>query len=156
MARKSFILAREKMMAQARPGDRVRVHYTGTLEDGTVFSSTYEENEPFEFTIGGANILPSFQDAVVGMKVGETKTISVLPEDAYGEHRREFVFEITKSQAPGNLELALGKRLQVRTCDGKMMIATIRTITENTVILDANDPLAGKTLKFAIELLEVL
>jgi FKBP-type peptidyl-prolyl cis-trans isomerase 2 len=144
------------MMAQAKRGDRVRVHYSGTLEDGTVFSSTYEENEPFEFTIGGANILPSFQDAVVGMKVGETKIISVLPEDAYGQHRREFVFEMAKTQAPGDLELALGKRLQVRMRDGKTMIATIRAITEESVVLDANDPLAGKTLKFSIELLEVL
>ena len=144
------------MMAQAKPGDRVRVHYTGTLEDGTVFSSTYEENEPFEFTIGGANILPSFQNAIIGMKVGETKTISVLPEDAYGEHRKEFVFEMVKTQAPGNLELALGRRLQVRTRDGKTMIAVVRAVTEKTVILDANDPLAGKTLKFAIELLEIL
>jgi len=144
------------MMAEAKPGDRVRVHYTGTLEDGTVFSSTYEENEPFEFTIGGANILPSFQNAIIGMKVGETKTISVLPEDAYGEHRKEFVFEMVKTQAPGNLELALGKRLQVRTHDGKTMIAVVRAVTEKSVILDANDPLAGKTLKFAIELLEIL
>jgi peptidylprolyl isomerase len=144
------------MMAQAKPGDRVRVHYTGTLEDGTVFSSTYEENEPFEFTIGGGNILPSFQNAVIGMNEGETKTISVLPEDAYGQHRREFVFEMAKAQAPANLELALGKRLQVRTREGKTTIATIRVITEQSVILDANDPLAGKTLKFAIELLQIL
>lgn len=143
-------------MAQAKPGDRVRVHYTGTLEDGTVFSSTYEEKEPFEFTIGGANILPSFQNAIIGMKVGETKSISVLPEDAYGQHRKEFVFEMAKTQAPGDLELALGKRLQVRTRDGKAMIATVRAITEESVILDANDPLAGRTLKFAIELMEVL
>ncbi len=143
-------------MAQARPGDRVRIHYTGTLEDGTVFSSTYEENDPFEFTIGEGNILPSFQDAIIGMHEGETKTIFILPEDAYGQHRREFVFEMEKAQAPGDLELALGKRLQVRMRDGKPMIATIRAITEKSVILDANDPLAGKTLKFAIELLEVL
>ncbi|NTV28433.1 MAG: peptidylprolyl isomerase [Methanothrix sp.] len=143
-------------MAQAKPGDRVRVHYTGTLEDGTVFSSTSEEKEPFEFTIGGANILPSFQIAIIGMKVGETKSISVLPEDAYGQHRKEFVFEMAKTQAPGDLELALGKRLQVRTRDGKAMIATVRAITEESVILDANDPLAGRTLKFAIELMEVL
>jgi len=143
-------------MPQAKTGDRVRVHYTGTLEDGTVFSSTYEENEPFEFTIGGANILPSFQNAVIGMKVGETKSISVLPEDAYGEHKKEFVFEMTRTQAPADLELALGKRLQFRTRDGKMMLASIRAITEKTLILDANDPLAGKTLKFSIELLEVL
>jgi len=143
-------------MAQAKPGDRVRVHYTGTLEDGTVFGSTYEENEPFEFTIGEGNILPRFQDAVIGMHEGETKTISVLPEDAYGQHRREFVFEMEKAQAPADLELALGKRLQAHTREGKTVLVTVRAITEKSVILDANDPLAGKTLKFAIELLEVL
>lgn len=143
-------------MTKAKPGDKVRVHYTGTLEDGTVFSSTYEENEPFEFTIGEKGVLSSFADAVIGMKEGDTKTISVPPEDGYGQHRKEFVYNMERAQAPANLELEIGKKLQIRLHTGKTAIVTIRAITEDSVILDGNDPLAGKTLKFEIELVKVL
>lgn len=143
-------------MGQAMSGDKVRVHYTGTLDDGTVFSSTYEENEPFEFTIGERNVLPSFENAVIGMKEGEKKTISVPPEDAYGQHKKEFVFCMDKAQAPTNLDLEVGKRLQVRLGGGTTAVATIQAITDDSVILDANEPLAGKTLEFAIELLKIL
>ena len=143
-------------MTQAKTGDKVRVHYTGTLEDGTVFSSTYDENEPFEFTIGEEGVLSSFANAVIGMNEGDTKTISIPPEDGYGQHRKEFMYNMDRSQAPANLELEIGKRLQIRLRTGKMAIVTIRAITEDSVILDANDPLAGKTLKFEIELIKVL
>jgi len=143
-------------MGQATAGDRVRVHYTGSLQDGTVFSSTYEENEPFEFTIGERNILPSFENAVIGMKEGEKKNISVPPEDAYGQHRKEFVFCMDKSQAPAHLELKVGKRLQVQLAGGTKAVAVIQAITDDSVILDANDPLAGKTLEFEIQLLKIL
>jgi peptidylprolyl isomerase len=144
------------MMAQAKAGDKVRVHYTGTLEDSTIFSSTHEEDEPFEFTIGQENVLQSFSNAVIGMNEGETKAISVPPEDGYGQHRREFVFEMKRAQAPAEIELEVGKRLQVRLRGGATAIATIMDITEDSVILDANDPLAGKTLKFEIELVKIL
>jgi len=143
-------------MAQAKQGDTVRVHYHGTLEDGTVFSSTYEEKEPFEFTIGKQSVLPRFEEAVIGMNAGETRSISVPPEDAYGQHKKEFVFVMDKAQAPVDLKLEVGKRLQIRSNQGKPTIATITAITEDSVILDANDPLAGKTLKFQIELIEIL
>ena len=143
-------------MAQAKLGDKVRVHYIGTLEDGSVFSSTYEEDEPFEFTIGEENLLKSFDNAVTGMNVGETKTISVPPEDGYGEYKKEFVFRTERAQFPADLELDLGKRLQIRLADGKTVIATVQAITDDSVLLDANDPLAGKTLTFKIELLEIL
>ena len=143
-------------MAQAKQGDKVRVHYIGTLEDGSVFSSTYEEDEPFEFTIGEQNLLQSFDNAVMGMNVGDTKTISVPPEDGYGEYKKEFVFRTERAQFPADLELDLGKRLQIRLADGKTVIATVQAITDDSVLLDANDPLAGKTLTFKIELLEIL
>ena len=143
-------------MAHAKQGDTVRVHYHGTLEDGTVFSSTYEEKELFEFTIGKASVLPRFEKAVIGMNEGDTRTISVPPEDAYGQHKKEFVFVMDRAQAPVDLKLELGKRLQVRSSQGKPTVATITEITEDSVILDANDPLAGKTLKFQIELIEIL
>ena len=143
-------------MAQAKQGDTVRVHYHGTLEDGTVFSSTYEEKEPFEFTIGKQSVLPSFENTVIGMNVGETRTVSISPEDGYGQHKKEFVFAMDKAQAPADLKLEVGKRLHVRTNEGKTAIATIAAITEDSVILDANDPLAGKQLQFKIELIEIL
>jgi peptidylprolyl isomerase len=142
-------------VAQAKSGDRVIVHYSGTLEDGTVFSSTYEEDEPFEFTIGEENVLASFQNAVIGMNEGETKTISVPPEDGYGEHKTEFVLKMERDQAPPDLELEVGKRLHIRLNDGTTRVVTVLSITEDSVILDANDPLAGKTLTFEIELVEV-
>jgi peptidylprolyl isomerase len=142
-------------MAQAKPGDTVRVHYHGTLEDGIVFSSTYEEKEPFEFTIGKESVLPSFEKAVIGMNEGDTKTISVAPENAYGQHKKEFVFVMDRTKAPPDLTLEIGKRLQVRSNRGTPALATITAITADSVILDANDPLAGKTLKFKIELIEI-
>jgi len=147
---------KEMQMAQAKPGDKVSVHYTGTLEGGAVFSSTYQENEPFEFTIGERHVLPSFENAVIGMEEGENKTISVPPELAYGQHKKEFVFAMDKATIPANLELKLGKRLQVRLNGGTKAVATIQAITDDSVILDANDPLAGKTLIFQIQLLKIL
>ena len=143
-------------MAQAKQGDTVKVHYHGTLEDGTVFSSTYEEKELFEFTIGKASVLPSFEKAVIGMNEGDKKTILVPPEDAYGQHKKEFVFVMDRAQAPADLKLELGKKLQIRSNHGKPAIATVTAITEDRVVLDANDPLAGKTLTFQIELIEIL
>jgi FKBP-type peptidyl-prolyl cis-trans isomerase 2 len=142
-------------MAQAKQGDMVRVHYHGTLEDGTVFSSTREEKEPFDFTIGEGSVLPGFEQAVIGMNIGDTRSISIPPEEAYGQHRQEFVFVMNRAQAPVGLNLELGNRLQIHTNQGKTAIATITAITEDSVILDANDLLAGKTLKFEIELIEI-
>ena len=142
-------------MAKAKQGDIIKVHYHGTLEDGTVFSSTCQEKEPFEFTIGKGGVLPGFEQAVIGMSVGDTRSISIPPDEAYGQHRIEFVFMMNRAQAPAGLNLELGKRLQIRTNQGKTTVATITAITEDSVILDANDPLAGKTLKFEIELIQI-
>ena len=142
-------------MATAKLGDRVRVHYQGRLEDGRVFSSTYAENEPFEFTIGEPNLLPGFNQALVGMAEGDKKTIVVPEENAYGKHKPEFVFCMEKSQVPEGLEVQLGKRLQVRLNQGSTAIVTVTAITDDTVILDANDTLAGKTITFEIELLKI-
>ncbi|MCU0574304.1 MAG: FKBP-type peptidyl-prolyl cis-trans isomerase [Syntrophobacteraceae bacterium] len=143
-------------MAQAKHGDTVRVHYHGTLEDGTVFSSTYEEQEPFEFTLGKEGVLPLFEEAVIGLNEGETVNISIQPKDGYGEHKQEFVFAMDRKQAPEDLKLEVGKRLQIRSNEGKTAIATITAITDDTVVLDANDPLAGRTLSFKIELLQIV
>lgn len=143
-------------MAQAKQGDTVKVHYHGTLDDGTVFSSTYEEKEPFEFTIGEDSVLPKFGKAVIGMNEGDTKVVSIQPEDGYGHHKEDFVFVMDRANAPTSIKLEIGKRLQISSNQGKRTIATITAITEDSVVLDANDPLAGKSLTFKIELIKII
>ncbi|MBW1609345.1 MAG: peptidylprolyl isomerase [Deltaproteobacteria bacterium] len=142
-------------MTKAKTGDKVKVHFTGYLEDGTVFGSTMDE-ELFEFTIGEKNMLPGFENAVVGMQKGDIKTITLSPEDAYGPHKKELVSAMEKSGFPKELQLEVGKRLRVRTQDGKYTMVTIKDFTEDSIVLDENDPLAGKTLTFKIELVDII
>ena len=142
-------------MTKAKTGDGVKVHFEGYLEDGTVFGSTMDE-EPFEFTIGEKNMLPGFENAVVGMQKGDTKTITLPPEEAYGPHKKELVSVMERSGFPQEVQLEVGKRLRVRTQDGKYTVVTIKDFTEDNIVLDENDPLAGKTLTFKIELIEIL
>ena len=142
-------------MTKAKTGDRVKVHFEGYLEEGTVFGSTMDD-EPFEFTIGEKNMLPGFENAVVGMQKGDTKTITLPPEEAYGSHKKELVSVMEKSGFPQEVHLEVGKRLRVRTQDGKYTIVTIKDVTEDNIVLDENDPLAGKTLTFKIELIDII
>jgi peptidylprolyl isomerase len=142
-------------MAKAKTGDRVKVHFEGYLEDGTVFGSTMGE-APFEFTIGEKNMLPAFEQAVIGMKKGDTKTISLAPEEAYGHPKKELVSVMQRSGFPKEIKLEIGKRLRIRTQDGIYTMVTIKDFTEDSIVLDENDPLAGKTLTFKIELVEIL
>lgn len=141
-------------MEQAKQGDKVKVHYVGSLKDGTIFGSSLEE-PPFEFTIGHNQVLPGFEKAVIGMKVGESKKISLLPEEAYGPHNRELVFEVDRSDMPSAIDLELGKVLRMKLKDGTILLATIKKLTEDTIIFDGNNPLAGKELFFEIKLLEI-
>jgi len=142
-------------MAEAKSGDKVRVHFTGRLEDGTVFGSTMDE-EPFEFKLGEKNMLPGFENAVIGMQKGEIKTISLSPEEAYGDHKKELVHVMERSGFPKEIHLEIGKRLSVRTQDGKQAVVTIKDFTEDKIVIDENEPLAGKTLTFKIELVDIL
>ena len=142
-------------MTKAKTGDRVKVHFEGYLEDGTVFGSTMGD-EPFEFTIGEKNMLSGFENAVIGMQKGDTKTITLPPEEAYGLHKKELVSVMEKSGFPKEINLEIGKRLRVRTQDGIYTMVTIKDFTEDRIVLDENDPLAGKTLIFKIELVEIL
>lgn len=145
----------ELKMAKAKIGDKVKVHFTGSLEDGTVFGSTMN-GEPFEFAIGEKNMLPGFESAVVGMQNGDTKTITLPPEDAYGVYKKELVYLIERSSFPQQINLETGKRLKVHVKDGRYTIVTIKEFTEDHIVIDENDPLAGKTLTFEIELVEIL
>ena len=142
-------------MTKAKTGDKVKVHFEGFLEDGKVFGSTMDE-EPFEFTIGEKNMLPGFEDAVIGMQTGDTKTITLSPEEAYGSHKKELVHVMDRSSFPQEINLEIGKRLQVRTQDEKYVIVTIKDVTDDSIVIDENDPLAGKTLIFKVELVEII
>lgn len=142
-------------MTKAKTGDRVKVHFEGYLEDGTVFGSTMGD-EPFEFTIGEKNMLPGFESAVVGMQKGGTKTITLPPDEAYGLHKKELVSVMERSGFPKEINIEIGKRLRIRTQDGIYTMVTIKDFTEDSIVLDENDPLAGKTLTFKIELVEIL
>ncbi|MBW1980263.1 MAG: FKBP-type peptidyl-prolyl cis-trans isomerase [Deltaproteobacteria bacterium] len=142
-------------MAVARIGDKVRVHFTGSLEDGTVFGSTVGE-EPFEFIIGQKSVLPGFEEAVVGMIEGDTKTITLSPKEAYGDYRKDLLFIFERSEFPADLDLELGKRLQVRLRDGTTALVVVKNITEDNIVLDANDPLAGQSITFKITLMKIL
>lgn len=142
-------------MAQTKVGDRVKVNYTGSLEDGTTFDSTSEE-EPFEFTLGQGKVIPGFEDAVIGMEEGETKTVSIPAENAYGPHREGNVIVVEKSQFPSNINPQVGMMLQLRLDEGKTTNAFITEVADETVTLDGNHPLAGKDLVFEIELVEIV
>jgi peptidylprolyl isomerase len=142
-------------MTKAKTGDKVKVHFEGYLEDGQVFGSTMDD-EPFEFIIGEKNMLPGFENAIVGMQKGDTKTITLLPEEAYGTHKKELLSVMEKSGFPKEINLEIGKRLRVRTQDGKYTVVTIKDVTEDSIVLDENDPLAGKTLTFKIELVDII
>jgi len=142
-------------MDQAKTGDKVKVHFTGYLEDGTIFGSTMDE-EPFEFTIGQKHMLAGFENAVIGMQKGDSKTITLAPEEAYGSYKKELVHVMDKSSFPQEIQIEIGKRLKVRTQEGKYAIVTVKDVTEDNIVIDENDPLAGKPLIFKIELVEIL
>jgi peptidylprolyl isomerase len=142
-------------MTQAKTGDTVKVHFEGSLEDGSIFGSTMDE-EPFEFTIGQKHMLPGFENAVIGMQKGDTKTITLPPEEAYGLHKEELVHVMNRSGFPKEINLEIGKTLRVRTQDGKYIVVTIKDFTEDSIVLDENEPLAGETLTFNIELIDIL
>lgn len=141
-------------MAEAKQGDTVKVHYTGKLEDGTVFDSS-KQDEPLEFTIGQGQIIPGFEKAVLGMNPGESKTVEVTPEDAYGPHRDEMVVEVNREALPANLDAQVGQQLQIQKEDGGNVIVMVTDTSDSSITLDGNHPLAGKDLTFDLELVEI-
>ncbi|MGB3651481.1 MAG: peptidylprolyl isomerase [Rivularia sp. (in: cyanobacteria)] len=141
-------------MTQAKSGDNVKVHYTGKLDDGTVFDSS-AEREPLEFSLGSGNVIPGFEEAIVGMAPGESKTTKIPPEQAYGPQREELVITVEKEQIPTDLSVAVGQQLQISQNNGQVIPVIVTDVSDSKVTLDANHPLAGEQLTFDIELVEV-
>ena len=142
-------------MAQAKKGDTVKVHYTGTLDDGTMFD-TSAEREPLKFTIGEGQVIPGFDNALIDMVPGDVRITVIPAEEAYGEHSTELVTDVDRERFPADMELEIGQQLQVGLADGEQAVVMIVDLTDTSVTLDANHPLAGQQLTFEIELVEIL
>ncbi len=134
-------------------GDQIKVNYVGSFDNGEVFD-TSEGREPLEFTVGGEQVIAGFDRAVVGLKPGESCKVVVAPEDGYGEHVPEMVVTIERQQIPDNDKLVLGSMLEVGMEDGQSLEVQVVELSDETVVLDGNHPLAGKELHFEIELLD--
>lgn len=132
----------------------VSVHYTGTLETGEVFDSS-RERDPLSFTVGEGQMIPGFENAVKGMKLNETKKITIAPEEAYGEAKPEMIQTIGKDQLPPDMEVQVGQQLASQMPDGQQIVVTVTDVKENEITIDANHPLAGKTLNFDIEVVKI-
>jgi peptidylprolyl isomerase len=140
--------------AAAHEGNTVQVNYTGKFEDGTVFDSCVGKS-PLEFKLGEGRIIPGFENAVMGMKVGEKKTVTIPASDAYGPYRPELTIEVPRTQLPADPAPQIGQQLQSQTESGSIIVVTITKVSETSVTVDANHPLAGKDLIFDIELLKI-
>ncbi len=142
-------------MAQAKQGDTVQVHYTGKLEDGKVFD-TSRNRHPLQFIIGNGQVIVGFEQAVSGMNIGESKTTKIPMEKAYGQRRDDLIITMKRDQLPLEAEPKVGQRLEFTQPDDKVILVTVTGITESTLTLDANHPLAGKELTFDLELVNIL
>jgi len=149
-------------MAKAKKGDKVKVHYTGRFEGGDVFDSSECSDDgcgcgdgPLEFTIGKGEVIPGFEKAIIGMIVGEAKTLTIPVKDAYGKRREEMVVTVDRSDIPADLIVEVGMRMEVAQDDDSVFPVTIMEVSETHVTLDANHPLAGMDLTFDLKLVEI-
>ncbi len=138
-------------MAEAKKGDTVRVHYTGKLADGTVFD-TSRERHPLKFTIGSGQVIAGFEQALIGMNPGDSKTTHIPPDQAYGEHRADLVITFSRNQLPQGMDPQVGQRLELTQENDQTVLTTIVGVTDTELRLDANHPLAGKELTFDLQL----
>lgn len=142
-------------MTQAKKGDKVAIHYTGRLTDGTEFD-TSTGKQPLEFQVGAGEIISGLDEKVEGMAVGDKATVTVPASDAYGEHDPARVHKLPKAQLPEDIDLSAGKQLSATTSDGKQISLSVVDVGEEHVTLDANHPLAGQDLVFDLELVEIV
>lgn len=142
-------------MSTAKTGDTVKVHYTGRLDDDTVFD-TSRGKAPLELTIGEGNLIKSFENGLIGMAVGEKKNLVIPPEEAYGQNDEKLTTTVSRAHLPDSVLPAIGMQLQVKQKDGSIFIVWITGMDVETVTLDANHPLAGQTLNFDVELTDIV
>ena len=135
-----------------KPGDKVKIHYTGTLNDGSVFDSS-DGRDPLEFTIGENQVIKGFEDGVKDMKLNQEKTIKIKPEEAYGEKNEQLIISVPRDKFPENIEA--GGRLVLKDPDGQHIPAFVSEVKENAVVIDLNHPLAGKELTFKIKVVAI-
>ena len=141
-------------MSAAKSGDTVRIHYTGTLEDGTQFDSSVGR-DPLEFALGSGQVIPGFDNAVDGMSVGESKSVTIPPEEAYGIRHEQLVQDVPRDALPEDITPAIGMQLQSQAPDGQVLQLVVTAVEAETITVDGNHPLAGHALKFDIELVEI-
>lgn len=141
-------------MSKVKDGDTVKVHYTGSLEDGSVFDSS-ENKDPLEFTLGSGQIIPGFEKAVEGMTEGDSTKVTIPSDEAYGDVRDDLVISVTKDNLPDDVSPEVGMQLQLNQPDGQSIPVRITKVKEEEITLDANHPLAGENLVFEIEVVEV-
>jgi peptidylprolyl isomerase len=142
-------------MSTARTGDTVKVHYTGRLDDNTVFD-TSRGKAPLELKIGDGNLIKSFENGLIGMAVGEKKNLVIPPEEAYGQNDEKLTTTVSRAHLPDSVQPAIGMQLQVKQKDGSVFMVWITGMDAETVTLDANHPLAGQTLNFDVELTDIV
>ncbi|MCM4156868.1 peptidylprolyl isomerase [Gramella sp. AN32] len=142
-------------MSQVKQNDTVKVHYTGKLKDGEVFDSSVERGEPIEFTLGQGQLIPGFENGLIDMKVNEKKTINIPNEEAYGAPKQELIQEVDKKQLPEELKPEVGMPLVSKGPDGQEINLVVTDVKDETIVVDANHPLAGKDLIFDLEVVEI-
>ena len=145
----------ELMIMVVKKGDNVKVEYVGSLEDGTIFDASQRHGAPLQFEVGSGQVIAGFDSAVVGMNLGEQKTISIPPEKAYGNHSDDLIIQAPKKDIPENENLKPGFVILAKFPDGSEMPARVIKLEGETVTMDFNHPLAGKTLKFTITVVSV-
>ncbi len=141
-------------MEGIREGDRVQVHYTGKLQSGEVFDSS-QGREPLDLTIGEGKIIPGFEQALLGMQTGDKKSFDLTPDQAFGERKDELVHVIQKEQIPSDIKLEIGMQLALEGQQKEPIPAQVVDISESTVTLDTNHPLAGKDITFEVDVVEI-
>ena len=142
-------------MSQAKPGDTIRMHYTGSLADGTTFDSS-EGRDPLAFQLGSGQIIPGLDQGVTGMEVGDSKKVVIEPAEAYGDRDPSRIQAVPREQIPEHIPTDPGTQLQMQTPDGQTMPVVVAEVNESEVTLDANHPLAGQQLTFDVELVEIV
>jgi FKBP-type peptidyl-prolyl cis-trans isomerase 2 len=141
--------------SEVKSGDTIKIHYTGSLDDGTVFDSSEKHDQPLEFVVGGGQIIKGFDTAVIGMKVGEEKKIRLEPKEAYGDINPMLIRKFPKDKLPSDRDMKPGMMLLMGLPNGQQMPVKITEVETTEVTLDLNHPLAGKPLNFALKLMEI-